>query len=138
MTQDISPKPLYRSSSLIPFHLTDAAGILFFSHAFTLAHQAFEQFIVHHVDSSWQNWFQNPEWIVPIKQAEAQYYHPLYAGKNCHVDLTVQNVSTCSFTLVSNLIQDHLCCKVSSVHVFCDRLTLQKRAIPEEIKKLFQ
>ena len=60
----------------IPFHLADPAGILFFGHAFTLFHQAFEHFVIEKLECPWDLWFQNPEWIVPIKRAEAEYGSP--------------------------------------------------------------
>lgn len=124
-----SPSP-FRYSCLIPFHMTDAAGILFFGHVFTLAHQAFEQFVIHHLECPWAFWFQNPDWIIPIKHAEAEYFHPLQAGQECYIDLIVTNTSTSSFSLTSSFHQMQLCCTVKTVHVFCDRLTKQKMAIP--------
>jgi acyl-CoA thioester hydrolase/1,4-dihydroxy-2-naphthoyl-CoA hydrolase len=116
---------------LIPFHLTDAAGILFFGHVFTLAHQAFEHFVIYQLECPWTFWFQNPDWIVPIKHAEAQYIHPLQAGEECQIKLLVATLSTSSFILSSSFHQQQkVCCIVKTVHVFCHRLTKRKMLIP--------
>lgn len=124
----------YSYSCFIPFHLTDSAGILFFGHVFSLAHQAYEQFILQQVGYSWETWFQNSTWIVPIKQAEAQYICPLLAGQECQIDISLTTLSNSAFTLTSSFIQQQtLACQVKTVHVFCDRSTKQKVAIPPEL-----
>jgi acyl-CoA thioesterase FadM len=124
---------IHRTSCFIPFHLTDSAGILFFGHVFTLAHQAFEQFVIHQLECPWTFWFQNDDWKVPIKHSEAQYLHPLQAGKDCQIELMVTTLTTSSFTLNSTFYQQSLCCIVKSVHVFCHSLTKQKIPIPPSI-----
>ncbi len=128
----------YRYSCLIPFHLSDPAGILFFGHVFTLAHQAFEHFVIHHLECPWTFWFQNPDWIVPIKQTEAHYFHPVQAGEECHIEISLTALSSSSFTLTSSFYQSHMCCTVKTIHVFCQRLTKQKTPIPPLLLPRFQ
>jgi len=128
---------MYRYSCFVPFHLADPAGIVFFGHSFTLSHQAFEQFVLHHVGCSWKEWFQNPEWIVPICHAEAQYIQPIQAGEECHIELEISSVSTSSFTLTVTIQQNGLCCTIKTVHVFCNRETKQKMAIPPVFHPFF-
>lgn len=125
--------PSYRYPCFIPFHLADPAGILFFGHAFTLFHQAFESFVIHQLECPWSFWFQNPEWIVPIKHAEAQYSSPLRAGQECQMELSVASVSTSSFSLTTIFHQEQLCCSTKTVHIFCNRLSKQKMAIPQNL-----
>lgn len=127
----MNESPPYSYHCFIPFHLADPAGILFFGHVFTLAHQAFEQFIVEQLRSPWTDWFQHPEWIVPIKHAEATYSYPIRVGQNCLIQLTIEAISTSSLTLASNFTQDTtLCCSVKTVHLFCSRSTKQKIPVP--------
>lgn len=123
----------FRSSVYIPFHLADPGGILFFGHVFALAHEAYEQFVQNELGCDWEYWFQNPNWIVPIKKAEANFLSQIQAGQNCTVDVEVVAVSTSSFTLRSTLSQQIPCCEVLTVHIFCDRALKTKRAIPQEI-----
>jgi acyl-CoA thioesterase FadM len=123
----------YHTSCFIPFHLADPAGIVFFGHVFSLAHQAYEQFISDQLGYTWTEWFQNPEWIVPIKQADAHYLHPLVAGQSCHMELHVTALSSTSFTLTSSLSQQQVCCTVKTLHVFCRKATKHKMPIPPPI-----
>lgn len=115
----------------IPFHLADPAGILFFGNLFSLFHQAFEQFVIDQLECSWNFWFQNPDWIVPIKQTEAQYLSPLQVGQECLIDLSVTALSSSSFTLTASFHQqEQICCVAKTVHVFCNRSNKQKILIP--------
>ena len=121
----------------IPFHLGDPAGILFFSHVFTLAHEAYEQFISQSFPISWDDWFKNPERIIPIKQAEANYSHPLVVGQPCLITLDVKEARTSSFSLEYKFIQNNIeCCTVKTLHIFCDGRTKLKQPLPEAIKKI--
>lgn len=123
----------FRCDLYVPFHLADPAGILFFSHAFTLAHQGYEQLIQKGWNFEWSHWFQNPDWIVPIKKAEANFLAPIEAGRDCGIEIAIVAVSTSSFTLKSTLSQQIPCCEVTTVHVFCSRSGKTKIAIPREV-----
>ena len=127
----------YTYSCLVPFHLADPAGIVFFGNVFTLMHQAFEHFVIHTLDCSWNQWFQNSEWIVPIRHAQADYHLPIHAGKPCTIELFVHSISTSSFTLESYIKQEgEICCSIKTIHVFCNRTTKKKIAIPENFSTL--
>lgn len=127
----------FRSLIYVPFHLADPGGILFFGHAFSLAHEAYEQFVQNEWGFVWEDWFQNPAWVVPIKKAEANYLAPIKAGQTCLIEVGVAAVSTSSFTLKSMFSQQQVpCCEVITIHVFCDRATKKKRPIPEEVAAL--
>lgn len=127
----------FKQDLFVPFHLVDAAGVLFYGHIFTLAHQTFERFIVEHLNLSWQSWFNHPEWIVPIKQTQATYYQPILAGLSCSIHLHVQEMRTTSFQVDYQFFQrEALCCQAQTVHVFCDRATKKKREIPDSIRDI--
>jgi acyl-CoA thioester hydrolase/1,4-dihydroxy-2-naphthoyl-CoA hydrolase len=128
----------YRYHCFVPFHLADPAGVLFFGNAFTLVHQAFEHFVLHQLTCPWNSWFQNPEWIVPIRHAEAQYLQPIHAGQECQIELTMSSLSHSSFTLASTIHQHGICCVIKTVHVFCNRKTKQKMAIPSSLLSSLQ
>lgn len=132
-----SPTKSYLHSCLVPFHLSDPAGILFFSHVFTLFHQAYEHFVLDQFPLPWNMWFQNPDWILPIKHAEAQYFYPLQAGQKCQLELSVTALSSTSFTLTTLFHQSQLCCSVKTVHVFCRRESKQKKPIPATLLPIF-
>lgn len=116
----------------VSFHMADPAGILFFGNIFTLFHQAFEHFVVNRLECPWQDWFQNPEWFVPIKQADAQFFKPILAGKECRLELSVGPVSNSSFTMHSSVLQKELCSSLKTVHVFCSKQNKAKMVIPHK------
>lgn len=119
----------------IPFHLVDAAGVVFFGQPFTLAHQIFEQFVIAKLDIPWNQWFHNKQWIIPIRHSEADFVNPLYAGQECLIKLRIDNVSASSFTLRYDFYQQELrCCSLTTVHVFCDKATGAKIDIPDNIR----
>jgi acyl-CoA thioesterase FadM len=129
----------FQHEVFIPFYWGDAAGILFYGHVFSIAHQALENFIIHELGLAWQDWFQNEEWIVPIKQTEAKYDSPIQLGKICLVRLEIEEVRTSSFSVSYHLIQDNVeCCQVNTLHVFCNKKTKQKQPIPEKINAMLK
>ena len=128
----------YQQEIFLPFYWGDPAGVLFFGHAFAIAHQAFEGFVTSELKISWIDWFQNQEWVVPIRQTEADFTHPLFPGKNCLVKMDIVEVRTSSFFIEYHLIQEgFLCCTLKTLHIFCNKSTGQKQPIPAPIRKLF-
>lgn len=126
----------FGTTLFISFHQVDAAGVLFFGHAFTIAHQTFEQFITQQLQISWQDWFQNSNWIVPIIHTQASYRHPLTAGSNCQIKLEVTAIRHSSFQISYEFNQDCIpCCQIQTTHVFCDKKTKQKIDIPIQIRE---
>lgn len=123
----------YSRQTFLPFHLADPAGILFFGHVFSLVHETYEHFVMTQLGYAWKEWFENPDWILPIKHAESEFMHSLRAGQECLIELTVDTVTTSSFTLATRLLQPDVCCLVKTVHVFCDKLSKKKIPIPADI-----
>lgn len=124
---------IFQKDVFIPFHYVDAAGILFFGHVFTLAHQTFETFVIETLQCPWQHWFHHPKWIIPIKNTEANYFAPLLAGQTCQIQLKIEELRTSSFCIHYDFFQNNqLCSTVKMIHVFCDRLNQQKISIPSE------
>lgn len=126
-------KTAYSFHCFVPFHLADPGGVLFFGNAFTLVHQAFEHFVIHQLKCAWSLWFQNPEWIVPIRHAEAEYLQPIWSGQDCQIDIVISSISHTSLTLTSTIHQNGVCCIIKTVHVFCNRDTKLKMAIPVDL-----
>lgn len=123
----------------ISFHQVDAAGILFFGHVFTLAHQAFEAFLIEKLQIPWHEWFQNPAWIVPIIQTQASYQYPLLAGSPCQIDLTVTDIRHSSFRIDYQFSQENkVSCQAYTVHVFCHKITQQKLEIPKIVRNALE
>lgn len=125
---------IFTSNIFIPFHLADPGGILFFGNIFTLAHQSYEQMVSQKLKIAWADWFQNPDWIVPIKEASATYHGPIFAGQDCRVEIRFTQVRSSSFEVTYDLFQNDVnCSTVKTVHVFCCRHTGKKCPIPDSL-----
>ena len=99
-----------------------------------LLDQAYEQFVVNHLGLPWEEWFQNPRWIIPVKHAEATYESPIKGGINCQIEICINSISNSSFVLNTSFLQEQPCCSVQTVHVTCCRETKRKIEIPPSIK----
>lgn len=101
----------------VPFHQVDRAGILFFAHVFTHAHDAYELFMQQKglelggiVEAGER---------IPLVHAEADYHHPLQHGDEIRVELAVKVTGRTSFTLDYGFFntENVRCVSVSTVHV---------------------
>lgn len=125
----------YTKELFVPFHLGDPAGILFFGHIFMLSHEVMEEFVTKGLGLPWASWFQNEEWIVPVKQTTADYEKPILVGLPCLAELQVSAMGESSLAITTTFYQQEAkCATVKTVHVFCDRASKRKRAIPEALR----
>jgi acyl-CoA thioesterase FadM len=130
---------MYQHEVAIPFYWGDSAGVMYFGHSFSIAHQVYERFVIENLHYTWEDWFQNREWAIPVKHTEANFQNPLLPGKSCLVKMTIEEVKTSSFTSSYHFFQEGLeCCTVKIVHVFCSKKNQQKQPIPATIKSLLQ
>ncbi len=120
------------------FYECDPAGVLFFARAGDLFHRTYEAF-VQEMGFSWQNWFQNPEWAVPLKKFDIEYFRPVYAGQKYVSKLLVQQMGESSFALHTRIFHgEDIYFQIHSLHVFVDKKSSQKRATPSEVKSALQ
>lgn len=117
------------------FDQCDPAGILFYGQIFFMAHQMLEDFI-RHSEISYPDWFHHPQWIVPIKSAQAQYLKPISCGEKINCSLSISKMGSSSLEFETVFInQDLITCAISNVlHVFVDRSVGKKIPIPQEIQ----
>lgn len=111
------------------------AGICYFNQAFNLFHDQYEEFVGQKITNK-ANWFNNPEWVVPIRHIESEYLRPLMAFETYQVNIRVSETGESSFKLETTFekgTQTH--CKITSTHVFVDKKTFKSRSIPTEILK---
>ncbi|MBK9294714.1 MAG: acyl-CoA thioesterase [Oligoflexia bacterium] len=123
-------KSVFESQMTVPFHMADPAGIVFFGHIFSMAHSEYEKWLTQAV-GNWDKWFNNPEWIAPIKKTTADYLSPMKAGQNIKVKIFIKATTESSFTTFFEFYNsDVLCAQVEMLQVFCDKKTLKKIPIP--------
>lgn len=135
-------KPIYEGLRQIRFEEVDPAGILFFAKAFHLAHEALEVLLTSS-PQGWDYWFNNPEWAVPIRSAQSEYYSPVHAGKTYLTRLSVEQPNDSSLNFQFELFNTdsdnkRSLLQVRTTHVFVDKKTFQRRSIPEPILQFFK
>jgi acyl-CoA thioester hydrolase/1,4-dihydroxy-2-naphthoyl-CoA hydrolase len=121
----------------IRFREADPAGILFFGHVLSLAHDVFEDFIPA-TGLTWADYFQAKEHIAPIRHAEIDFLAPMRPGHPYEVSVTILKISDSSFqtkTVFSEGSKQHAV--VKTVHTFLNSKSFQKIPVPEKFRQAF-
>lgn len=128
----------YRKEIFISFSDADPQGILYFARFYQKAHQVIESMICSS-GITWDFWFNNPNWMAPLKHTEADHFSPLKAGCAYDVEVKIKRLGTTSVTFESSFFdKEKLAATVSTTHVFVDRQSMTKREIPPEIRKILE
>ena len=116
--------------SKIGLHHTDAAGILFYSHIFTLAYDAFDAWLEHiGVGVAWI--INESDFLFPYVHAEADYLKAMTVGHNVTIVLTIENVGASSLTLNYDfLVDEEMAARAKTVHVAIHKKTKEKIELP--------
>jgi len=88
---------MYTYQTTIRLHHTDAAGVVFFSNLFVIAHDAYESFLESHLTLN--TLLSDGAYIIPIVHAEADYLLPLPLSETLRVELSLEQTGTSSFNL---------------------------------------
>lgn len=117
------------------FSQLDPAGILFFGEVFPICAGVYEDFL-QSLGFGWDEWFRHPETASPVRQANAEYFHPLRGGQVYSVAVEVVSLSTSAFALEYSLRQqDALHCRVRIVHVFISKTSGAKIPVPGKVRE---
>jgi acyl-CoA thioesterase FadM len=112
---------VFRWESQLRFRETDPFGWMFYGSVFDIAHDCFEDF-VGHLEIDWKDWFEHPEWGVPVRATSAEYMAPLKAGEAFVIQLSLSHLGESSLTAVHQFWKgQQLCAKISTTHVFVTR-----------------
>lgn len=118
----------------IKFHLADPAGIMYFAHVFSLAHDCYEQF-VQAAGYTWSQYFSSSAYMFPIRHADCDYQKPFLAGEAYDVSVSVAFFSKTSFKMkyvFGKNQQTHAVVQI--VHVCLDAKTHAKIEIPSDFR----
>lgn len=88
---------MYHYQTTIRLHQTDAAGVVFFSNLFVIAHDAYESFLESHLPLN--AILSDGVYIIPIVHAEADYLLPLALSEKIGVELCLEQTGISSFDL---------------------------------------
>lgn len=125
---------MYTHQTTIRLHHTDAAGIVFFSNLFVIAHDAYESFLESHLPLSSILW--DGKYIIPIIHAEADYLLPLRLSEKISVELSLEKTGESSFALgymIKNS-QQEIAARLSTTHAVRLKENQEKISIPGPIK----
>ncbi len=119
----------------IKFHLADPAGIMYFAHIFSLAHDGYEQF-VQAAGYSWKDYFLSSQYLFPIRHVECDYQKPFLAGEPYDVTLSVVHFLNSSFKTEYVFEKNQkVHAVVQIVHACLDAKTHFKIEVPAEFKQ---
>jgi len=125
---------MFTYQTTIKMHETDAAGFLFFSDLFTIAHDAYEAFL----DSSGfsiSSILKNSEFLIPIVHAEADYYIPISVSDKITVQLQLETIAESSFSILYDFINEigKIIGHAKTAHAVIDKQNKNKMKIPEDL-----
>lgn len=120
----------------VAFDEADGEGIVFFGNYFRLAHRALEAYLPTK-GIAWAEWFHNPEWAVPLRHVDADYRQPLRPGDTFESEIQVSEIGESSLTFIFEFktLTGQPIAILKTTHVFVDRKTRKKRAIPSSVRQ---
>lgn len=129
----------FKSKVQIKFYQADPAGIMFFGHIYSLAHDAHEQYI-QACGYAWKDWFLGKEYLIPIRHSEADYLRPFRAGEIYDVEVGVYGFSKTTYkTKYVFKKNDQIHGIVRLIHTCIDPKNFKKTDIPTAVlEKLTQ
>ena len=124
---------MFTHKTKINFYDCDPAGILFYGRVFELCHQAYEA-MIDGFDLE-EDYWNNPEYIVPVLNAESHYRKPMKYGEIISIELKVSTLKSSSFELTYAFVNEasEICCEAKTVHVFADKNNWKKTAMNKKI-----
>lgn len=130
---------MFEYQTSVKLHQTDAAGLLFFGHQFTICHDTYELFM-ESIRADFATLFKAKDYQLAIAHAESDFKKPLYVGDRLRVELTVARAGESSYTINYRLFDPSgtLAGTASTVHVCVDKETQKSRPLPEDLKKELQ
>lgn len=130
---------IWQKEFLIGFDECDSAGVVFYGNYARLSHRLIEQYLIDQ-GLRWKDWFQSPEWLIPIRHLEIDYQRPLYAGSMARGQVMIEKLGDSSVKFLTRLSDSdgRVAAEIHSVHVFVDPETLAKMEIPGVIRKFLK
>jgi|CXWL01.1.fsa_nt_gi 1,4-dihydroxy-2-naphthoyl-CoA hydrolase len=127
---------MFTYKTQIRLHDTDAAGILFFAHQFTIVHDAYEQ-LLEKLGFSFPTMLKKRSYFLPIVHAESDYKSPLFVGDTITIKITAGNIGETSFSFLYTIHNQKnvLVGSAKTVHVTIDKKKRTKIKLPKEIRE---
>lgn len=126
---------MFTYKTQIRLHDTDAAGILFFAHQFSIVHDAYEQ-LLEKLGFSFPTMLKKRSYFLPIVHAASDYKFPLFVGDRITVTITVGHIGDTSFSFLYSIRNQKniLVGSAKTVHVAIHKTKRTKIALPKEVR----
>ena len=126
---------MFTYTTTVKLHDTDAAGLLFFGHQFTIAHDAYELFL-ESIGFGLAHVIRESDFLLAIVRAEADFRQPVFVGDKLNVHLNLERIGETSFTLTYDLVgaDGEDIGAVKTVHVCLDKSKRTKRTLPNGLR----
>jgi len=120
----------------VPLHEIDAAGVLFFTHLFRHAHDAYEAFMSS-IGFSLNSILDAKVYQLPLVHSEADFLRPIQHADEICIQLQVTRIGQTSFSLSFRFLdsEDFELALVRTVHVAKDPETAKSRPLPEDLRR---
>ena len=129
------PHNAFSKSVEIRFSECDPAGIMFFGNIYHLAHDFYEDF-VRHLGFEWRDWFENKDWMVPLRHSSAEHLLPIRPGSSYQMQVMIERIGESSFTgryWLTSTLGTHA--EVVLVHTFVSAKSKEKTSIPPDVRR---
>ncbi len=128
----------FKSQVTIKFHQADPAGMMYFAHLFSLAHDTYEA-LIRACGIDWNDWFIKQKYLLPIRHTECDFLRPFKAGETYKIEGQVIEFSKTSFVMEYQFFkEENKHAIVKMVHTCLDKNTFQKTELPETVKQSLQ
>ncbi len=127
---------MFHYKHTIKLRETDAAGLLFFSHQFSMIHDAYEA-LLEKIGFSFAYLVKKANFFLPIVHAESDYKSPLFVGDRITISVSVLQIGTTSFSFAYELKNSKkgLVGTAQTVHVTVDKKTGKKIPLPPKMRQ---
>ncbi len=127
---------MYSKQLRVNFFDADPGGILFFANFYRLAHQVYEEFLSD--PSLSRHYFYDDKYLIPLIHSEADYQSPVRPGEIVTINMVASQVRQSSFELTFSFFNEkgNPLAMVKTVQLFVLRESMEKTAIPDEVRKL--
>ena len=126
---------MFKYSTKIRLHDTDAAGIIFFANQLKIVHDAYED-LLEKFGWSFEKMLHKTNYFLPIVHAESNYKTPVYVGDKIVVGIKVGHIGNTSFSFEYTLKRGRvLVGTAKTVHVTIDQKTRKKIPLPSSLRQ---
>ena len=118
----------------VPLQETDHAGVMFFAHLFSHAHDTYA-WLMESMGFPLHKIIQAGEYHIPLAHAEADYLAPMRHGQEVQVRIDIERLGNSSFTLKYEFSSNgSLCARASTRHVVIDPGTGSPIPLPNKLR----